>query len=334
MANNQIELTGSNRAAIFLMSLKEREATEVLKHLPVAQVQKIGQAMATLAKVSREEADDVLSNFTLVVESEAPLTGRSPQFLKRLLSGSLGEDEANTLLERLAEDSPSGLDSLQLMESKQVAELIRQEHPQVMAIVLAGLETKKSAEIIAELPTRIASDIIERIATLEEVPQHAIQELDDVLRERSSESTGFKVQTMGGIRSAAEILNATRKESGKKILDDLDEREAELSEEIQDNMIIFENLKMLDDRGVQALLREITSETLILALKGAEDVMKDKIFNNMSKRAAELLRDDLEAKGPVRVSEVEDAQKEIVGVARRLADEGTLQLGSGSDDFV
>lgn len=333
MVNVQ-DLNGSDRAAIFLMSLEEHEAAEVLKHMPVAQVQKIGQAMAGLSKVSREEADEVLSYFTHIVESEAPLSGRSPQFLKRLLSGSLGEDQAASLLESLAGDAPSGLDSLQLMESKQVAELIRQEHPQVMAIVLAGLETKKSAEIIAQLPTRVSSDIIARIAKLEEVPQHAIEELDDVLRERSSTSPGYKVQAIGGVRAAAEILNATHKESGKNIIEDLDERDAELSEEIQESMIVFENLKTLDDRGMQALLREVTSETLIVALKGAEEVLKEKIFNNMSKRAAELLQDDLEAKGPVRVSEVEDAQKEIVSIARRLADDGTLQLGAGSDDFV
>jgi len=316
------------------MSLEEREATEVLKHMPVAQVQKIGQAMAGLDKVSREEADEVLSYFTHIVESEAPLSGRSPQFLKRLLSGSLGEDQANTLLESLAGDAPTGLDSLQLMESKQVAELIRQEHPQVMAIVLAGLETKKSAEIISQLPTRVSADIIGRIAKLEEVPQHAIEELDEVLRERSSSSTGYKVQAIGGVRAAAEILNASNKDSGKKILEDLDERDADLSEEIQENMIVFENLRALDDRGMQALLREVTSESLVMALKGAEEALKNKVFGNMSKRAAELLQDDLEAKGPVRVSEVEEAQKEIVSIARRMSDEGTLQLGTGSDDFI
>jgi flagellar motor switch protein FliG len=331
---NVQDLSGSDRAAIFLMSLEEREATEVLKHMPVAQVQKIGQAMAGLEKVSREEADEVLSYFTHIVESEAPLSGRSPQFLKRLLSGSLGEDQANTLLESLAGDAPTGLDSLQLMESKQVAELIRQEHPQVMAIVLAGLETKKSAEIISQLPTRVSADIIGRIAKLEEVPQHAIEELDEVLRERSSTSTGYKVQAIGGVRAAAEILNASNKDSGKKILEDLDERDADLSEEIQENMIVFENLRTLDDRGMQALLREVTSESLVMALKGAEEALKSKVFGNMSKRAAELLQDDLEAKGPVRVSEVEEAQKEIVSIARRMSDEGTLQLGTGSDDFI
>jgi flagellar motor switch protein FliG len=331
---NVQDLSGSDRAAIFLMSLEEREATEVLKHMPVSQVQKIGQAMASLEKVSREEADEVLSYFTHIVESEAPLSGRSPQFLKRLLSGSLGEDQANTLLESLAGDAPTGLDSLQLMESKQVAELIRQEHPQVMAIVLAGLETKKSAEIISQLPTRVSADIIGRIAKLEEVPQHAIEELDEVLRERSSSSTGYKVQAIGGVRAAAEILNASNKDSGKKILEDLDERDADLSEEIQENMIVFENLRTLDDRGMQALLREVTSESLVMALKGAEEALKTKVFGNMSKRAAELLQDDLEAKGPVRVSEVEEAQKEIVSIARRMSDEGTLQLGTGSDDFI
>ena len=327
-------MSGSNRAAIFLMSLGEREATEVLKHMPVSEVQKLGKAMATIDKVSVEQADSVLEHFTEILETEAPLAGRSPQFLKRLLSGSLGEERANSLLGRLADDVPTGLDSLSLMESHEVTELIRSEHPQVISIVLAGLESKKSGEILAELPNRLATEIIARIARMEEVPRHAIEELDRVMQQRSSQSSGFQVATMGGVRAAAEILNAAQKETGEKIIEELDERDKELSEEIQENMFIFENLATLDDRGMQTLLRDVTSESLVLALKGADDVIQEKVFGNMSKRAAELLRDDLDAKGPVRLSEVEEAQKEIVTTARRLADEGSLMLGTGGDEFV
>lgn len=327
-------MSGSNRAAIFLMSLGEREATEVLKHLPVSEVQKLGKAMATIDKVSVEQADNVLEYFTEILETEAPLAGRSPQFLKRLLSGSLGEERANSLLGRLADDVPTGLDSLSLMEAHEITELIRNEHPQVIAIVLAGLESKKSGDVLAELPNKLAAEIIARIARMEEVPRHAIEELDRVMQQRSSQSSGFKVAAMGGVRAAAEILNASQKETGEKIIEELDERDKELSEQIQENMFVFENLATLDDRGMQTLLRDVTSESLILALKGADDEIKDKVFNNMSKRAAELLRDDLDAKGPVRLSEVEEAQKEIVTTARRLADEGSLMLGTGGDEFV
>ena len=329
-----MRMAWTDRAAIFLMSLGEREATEVLKHMPVSEVQKLGKAMATIDKVSVDQAENVLAMFTEILETEAPLAGRSPQFLKRLLSGSLGEERANSLLGRLADDVPTGLDSLQLMESHEVTELIRAEHPQVIAIVLAGLEAKKSGEILAELPKKLASEIIARIARMEEVPRHAIEELDRVMQQRSSMSSGFKVAAIGGVRTAAEILNAAKKETGEKIIADLDERDKDRSEQIQENMFIFENLAMLDDRGMQTLLRDVTSESLVMALKGADDVIKEKVFGNMSKRAAELLKDDLDAKGPVRLSEVEEAQKEIVTTARRLADEGSLMLGTGGDEFV
>ena len=328
-------LSGSERAAIFLMSLSEAEAAEIMKHMGVSEVQKIGQAMASLRKVSRADADHVLESFTHNVESEAPLAGRSPQFLKRLLSTSLGEERATTMMERLVEDDqPKGLDSLQLMGAKEVADIIHKEHPQIIAIVLAGLDPKKSSQVISELPDRLATDVISRIANMQEVPQEAIQELDRVMQQNFSNASSFKVTTMGGIRSAAQILNSVEKDLGKKIISDLDETNENLSQEIQDNMFIFENLLDVDNRGIQALVREITSDTLILALKGADEAMQHKIFSNMSKRAAELLRSDLEAKGPVKISEVEEAQKEIVSTARRLAEDGTLLLGNSSDEFV
>lgn len=328
------DLSGSERAAIFLMSLSESEAAAIMQHMPVGEVQKLGQAMASLRKVSRDQADGVLSQFAQHVETEAPLGGRSPKFLKRLLTTSLGEERASSLLERIVDDEPRGLDSLQLMDPKEVAEVMHREHPQVIAIVLAGLEAKRSAQVLAQLPARLATDIVTRIARMDEVPQSAIEELDEVMQQHFSQRGGFKVTTMGGVRNAAEILNVVDKESSQRIIQDLDDNDPALSEEIQENMLVFENLLDVDDRGIQALVREVTSETLILALKGADEDMQRKIFKNMSKRAAELLQSDLEAKGPVRISDVEAAQKEIVTIARRLADEGSLMLSTGGDDFI
>ncbi len=327
-------LSGAERAAIFLMSLTEEEAAKIMKHMAVSEVQKLGAAMARLRKVTREQADSVLGTFTASIETEAPLVGRSPQSLKRLLATTLGEDRASSLLDRLIDDEPRGLDSLQLMEPKEIAEIIHREHPQVIAIVMAGLEPKKSAQVISELPQRLATDVITRIARMGEVPQSAIEELDEVMQQRFSTSGGFKVTEMGGVRSAAEILNTVDKEVGQKIIGKLDEQDPELSQEIQDNMFVFENLLDIDDRGIQAIVREVTSDMLVLALKGAAPELQEKIFSNMSKRAAELLRDDLEAKGPVRISEVEDAQKQIVQIVRKLADDGTIMIGGGGDDFV
>lgn len=326
--------SGSERAAIFLMSLSEREAAEVMKHMPVSEVQKLGKAMAQLRKVTRGQADAVLHHFTENVESEAPLAGRSPKFLKTLLASSLGEERANSLYDRLVEGEGKGLDSLQLMEAKEVTEIIQGEHPQVIAIVLAGLESAKAAQVIAQLPVRLATDIVTRIARMDEVPEHAIAELDEVLQHRFKQTGTLKMTAMGGIRSAASILNQVQKEMEKKIVEELEQANAALSQQIQENMFVFENLMDVDDRGIQSLVREVTTDTLVIALKGADPALQDKIFRNMSKRAAELLKSDLEAKGPVKLSDVEAAQKDIVGVARRLADEGTIMLGAGANEFV
>lgn len=327
-------LSGSERAAVFLMSLSEREAAEVMKHMPVSEVQKLGTAMAKLRKVTRHQADAVLHHFTENVESEAPLVGRSPQFLKKLLASSLGEERAKSLYERLVVEEGAGLDSLQLMEAKEVTEIIQGEHPQVIAIVLAGLEPHKAAQIVAQLPVRQATDVVTRIARMDEVPENAIAELDEVLQHRFKQSGSLKMTTMGGVRSAATILNQAHKDVGKQIIEELDRVNAAMSQQIQDNMFVFENLLDVDDRGIQALVREITTDTLVVALKGADPALQDKIFRNMSKRAVELLKSDLEAKGPVKLSDVEAAQKEIVLVARRLGDEGTIMLGGGGNEFV
>ncbi len=333
MADKQ-DLSGSERAAIFLMSLSEKEAAEVMKHMPVSEVQRLGKAMASLRKVSRGQADKVLSQFTSNVESEAPMAGRSPTALKRLLTRSLGEEKAAKVLDRIVDDEPKGLDSLQLMEAKEVAEVIHREHPQVIAVVLAGLEAPKAAEVLAQLPVGLSTDVVTRIARMGEIPQDTIEELDEVMQQRFSQATGFKVTAMGGVRSAAEILNMVGKDIEHAILESLNETNAILSQEIQENMFVFDNLLSVDDRGIQALVREITTDVLVVALKGADQALQDKIFRNMSKRAGEMLRSDLEAKGPVRIAEVEAAQKEIVATARRLSDEGTIMLGQGADEFV
>lgn len=327
-------LSGSERAAIFLMSLSEKEAAEVMKHMPVGEVQRLGKAMASLRKVTRGQADAVLQNFAENVESDAPMVSRSPKFLKRLLTSSLGEEKAANLLERIVDDEPKGLDSLQIMEAKEVTEILHREHPQVIAVVLAGLEARKSAQVISQLPVRLSTDVVTRIARMDEIPHNTIEELDEVMQQRFSQTSGFKVTSMGGIRNAAEILNMVDKEIEHQIIESLDQANAALSQEIQDNMFIFDNLLTVDDRGIQALVREITTDVLVVALKGADAPLQEKIFRNMSKRAGEMLKSDLDAKGPVRIAEVEAAQKEIVATARRLADEGTIMLGTSGDDFV
>jgi flagellar motor switch protein FliG len=333
MAENQ-QLSGSERAAIFLMSLSEKEASEVMKHMPVSEVQRLGKAMASLRKISKGQADSVLTQFASNVEGDATMVGRSATSIKRLLTTSLGEEKAAKVLDRIVDDQPRGLDSLQMMEAKEVTEVIHHEHPQVIAVVLAGLDSRKAAEVISQLPVRLSTDVVTRIARMDEIPQQTIEELDEVMQQRFSQSTGFKATAMGGVRSAAEILNMVGKDIENQILESLNQENAVLSQEIQDNMFVFDNLLAVDDRGIQALVREVTTDVLVVALKGADVALQEKIFKNMSKRAGEMLKSDLEAKGPVRITDVEVAQKEIVTVARRLADEGTIMLGTGGDDFV
>jgi flagellar motor switch protein FliG len=331
----KVDLSGTERAAVFLMSLSEKEAAEVMKHMPVSEVQRLGQAMAAMRKVTKGQADAVLSQFADNAEKEPATLGASPNFLKRVLSSSLGEEKANQMLERLVDDEARGLDSLQLMEAKEITEIVHREHPQVVAVVLAGLEAQKSAQVIAQLPVSLATDVVARIASLQEIPHSVIEELDEVMQQRFAQAGGgFKVTAMGGVRNAAEILNMVGKDVEQQIIETLNNANAPLCQEIQDSMFVFENLMKVDDRGIQALVREVTTDVLVIALKGADAALQDKIFKNMSKRAGEMLKGDLEAKGPVRLAEVEAAQKEIVATARRLSDEGTIQLGTGGDDFV
>jgi flagellar motor switch protein FliG len=334
MMSNSASLSGSERAAVFLMSLNEREAAEVMKHLPVSEVQKLGAAMAKLQKITRDQADTVLQHFTDNVEAEAPNMSRSPKFLKKLLTTSLGEERARTLYEKLVDEEEAGLDSLALMEAKELTEVLQSEHPQVMALVLAGLDNKKAGQIIAGLPVRLATEIVTRIAHMGEVPENAIAELNEVMQHRFRQSGTLKMTAMGGVRSAATILTQVKKEAEKKIIEELDAADAALSQQIQENMFVFDNLMDIDDRGIQALVREVTTDMLVIALKGADQALQDKIFRNMSKRAAELLRSDLEAKGPVKLADVELAQKEVVTVARRLIDEGTIVMAGAGNDMV
>lgn len=326
--------SGVEQAAIFLMSLGEQEAAEVMKHLGVGEVQQLGQAMASMRKVTRDQAENVLKTFTDNVMTDAPLAGSSPRFLRRLLTSSLGEDRAEQMLSRLSAAPSRGLHSLQLMNAKEIADVVYTEHPQVVAIVMAGLEPRVSAEVLAIMPKNRATDIVRRIARLSEVPQESILELDTLMQQRFDAAGSARVAHMGGVRCVADIMNAVDKTLEASIFEQLDQRDAALSQEIQDNMFVFDGLIDVDDRGMQMLAREVTSDQLVVALKGADSALQNKFFSNMSKRAAEMLQSDLEAKGPVRLSEVDEAQREIVAIARRMAEEGTLILGNQANDFI
>ena len=334
VAERQNELNGADRAAILLMSLGEEQASEVLKHMGAKDVQRIGAAMANLKSVNRDQADQVLEEFVTTVEEETALGVGSHDYVRRVLNQALGDKAANLIDRILIGRDSKGLENLKWMDPRSVAELIRLEHPQIIAIVLAYLESDNAAEVLASLPERLQPDVLMRLATLDGIPPSAFQELDEVLERQFAGSDTVKSSMVGGIRAAAEILNFVDGATEQLVLKTVSDADESLAQQIQEQMFVFENLLEVDDRSIQTLLREITTEVLVVALKGAEPDLMDKFINNMSKRASEMLVEDLEARGPVRLSEVEAAQKEILATARRLEEQGEIQLSGSGEEYV
>jgi len=335
MADNS-EVKGIDRAAIFLMSLGEAAASEVLKHMEPKEVQSVGAAMAQLNNVSRGQVTTVLKDFCSTVQEETGLGLGTDEYVRSVLKKALGDDKAEGLIDRILQGgNTKGLETLKWMDSRAVAEIIRLEHPQIIAIVLSYLEPDQSAEVLALFPDRVRVDVLMRISTLDGIQPAALNELNDIMEKQFTGKNNVKSSSVGGLKAAANILNFIDSSMEGEIMDAVKEIDTDLGQGIQDLMFVFDNLNAVDDRDIQTILREISSESLVLALKGADDGLKEKILKNMSKRAAEMLRDDLEAKGPVRLSEVEGAQKEILSVARRLADAGDISLGgSGGEEYV
>lgn len=330
------KLNGAERAAVFLMSLGEKDAAEILKHMSPKEVQKIGEAMASIVNVNKDTVGEVLGDFHDLVDEQTELGIGNEDYLKKVLTSALGEDKARSVIDRiLLGRNSKGLDALKWMEPRAVADLIRLEHPQIIAIVLSYLESDQAADVLAALPENMRVDIVMRIATLDTIQPTAIHELDDMLeRQFSGNSSNIRSSSVGGLKTAAHIMNFLDGTLEAEIIEKVREIDQEVGTGIEELMFVFENLVEVDDRGIQALLREISSDTLIIALKGSDEAIKEKIFKNMSRRAGEMLRDDLEARGPVKLSEVEAAQKEILTVARRMSESGEISLGKGGDEYV
>jgi flagellar motor switch protein FliG len=324
------------KAAILLMSLGEENAAEVLRHMGPKEVQKIGLTMSRLQNINKDQVEGVMAEFIEQISNQTALGVGADGYIRKMLVNALGEDKAGTLIDRiLTGGNTTGLDTLRWMDSRSIADLIRFEHPQIQAIVIAYLDPDQAAEALRFFDERVRLDIIMRIASLESVQPHAMQELNDILEKQFSKQTGSASTNLGGTKCAADIMNFLDTTVEAQLMESIKELDEDLAQEIQDLMFVFDNLADVDDRGIQALLREVSSESLILALKGADEVVKEKIFTNMSKRAAELLRDDLEAKGPVKISEVEAAQKEILSIARRMAEAGEIVLGGkGGEEMI
>ncbi len=318
---------GLRKTAILMLALGHEEAAEVFKYLGPKDVQKLGMAMSSVGKTGREEIETVLREFHGQTEGRIDLVD-SDEYIRSVLKKALGDDKAAHLIDRILQGNESaGIESLKWMDAASVAEMIRNEHPQIIATIMVHLDRDHASEILNMLPERLRNDVMVRIATLEGVQPMAMRELNEVLTQLLSGGEIGKKSSLGGIKTAADILNYMGGAIEASVLANIREHEADLAQKIQDQMFTFDNVMELDDRSVQMLLREVQSETLIIALKGTSEELKAKIFRNMSSRAAEALKEDLESKGPVRLSEVEAEQKEILKIVRKLVDEGQIILG-------
>jgi flagellar motor switch protein FliG len=329
------QVNGIERAAILLMTLGEQTAASVLRHMDVEEVQKLGTAMAGLADVPRERVTDVLGQLLVAVQGKTSIGFGTADYLKKVLTDSIGERRASVLLGRIVKGREStGIDALKWMEPKAVAEVIKGEHPQIVATILAHFPSQQAADVLRSFDSAEQADIAIRVARLDEVPEAALQELDALVERQTKEATNVKTARLGGVKAAADMINLLGPAAQGTMIETIKSEDAELGEQIKDALFVFENLLKVDDRGMQAILREVQADTLSTALKAADEEIAEKIYKNMSKRAAEILRDDIASKGPVRLSDVEQAQKEILAVALRLAEEGTIMLASGGDEFV
>lgn len=327
---------GVEKGAILMLALGADEAAEVMKYLGPREVQKLGAAMSTMKSIGTEDLERVLREFNAETEQNTSLGLDSDEYIRDVLTKALGDDKASSLINRIlgARDA-SGIESLKWMDGQSIADLIRNEHPQIIATILVHLERYHACEVLDFFTERLRHDVILRIATLDGVQPAALRELNDVLTKLLTGNENLKKKPMGGVRTAAEILNFMSGENESLVMDHLKRYDANMAQEIMDEMFVFDDIVDIDDRGIQAILREVQSDSLIVAMKGASQELRDKIFKNMSQRAAEMMREDLESKGPVRLSQVEAQQKEILQTIRRLADEGQIVLGGkGEDKFV
>lgn len=328
MQANPARLAGATRAAALLLTLGEEVAASVLKHLGPREMQTIGSAMAQMPAISRAQVDQVVSEFNVTIDDQVAIGIGSEDYLRKVLVSAVGEERARSLIDRISIGGNStGLESLKNMDGRAIADMIRNEHPQIVAIVVSYLDSDHAASVLTSLSDRMRSDVIMRIANLETISPNALQELDEVLERQFAGNTSSKASVVGGLKRAADIVNCMDTATEETVLTSIRERDEALSTSIQELMFTFENLLELDDRSVQRLLREVSGEDLVASLKGATPEIKALIIRNMSKRAAEVLEDDLENRGPMRVSDVEAAQRGILTTVRRLADEGEIMLG-------
>ena len=328
------EMSGTKRAAVLMLLLGEQQAAEIIRFLNPKEVQALGGAMVSVADLSQEAVNSVLDEFVLTIKKQTSLGLGTTDYVEKVLKRALGDDKAASVLGRIMPgQSSKGLDILSWMDARSIAEMIRGEHPQVSAIILSVLENSVAADVLAYLPPESRAEIIQRVASLEVVQPSAMEELEAIMKKQFSNNSSAQSSSFGGVKAAAKIMNFTKTALEASVMTSLGELDPDLMQKIQDNMFTFDNLVSVDNRGIQVLMRNVEPDLLMIAMKGAGDPVKDKFFGNMSERARGMFRDDMEAKGPLRIADVEEAQKTIMRIARKLSDAGDLVLGGG-DDFV
>ena len=329
-------LTGTQKSAILMMLLGEDEASEIIRNLSPKEVQHLGTAMYSVQGLDQETVNAVLDEFLAIIKAQTSLGMGAGNYIRNVMNKALGEDKAQSVLSRIAPStSARPIEILDWMDARSIAELIIDEHPQIIALIISYLDSGQAADVLGLLPDGMQPEIVRRIATLQTVGPDALVELEKVMQSKFKANTSLRAAKVGGVDAAARIMNFTKQNMEQRIMKDISRNDRELTQAIRDSMFVFYNLIMSDDRSLQTLLRSVDNELLVLALKGADEPLREKLFSCMSKRAAANIMDEMEALGPVRLTEVQTAQKEIINVARRMSDEGTIVLaGRGGDDFV
>ena len=329
-------LNNTQKCAILMMLLGEEEAAEILRNLGPKEVQQLGKEMYSVAGLDQDTVNQVLDEFLAIIKTQTDLGMGSSNYIRNVMTKALGENKAQSVLGRITPtESDKPIEILDWMDARSVNELIADEHPQIMALVISYLEPGVAADVLVMLPEEIQADIIHRIATLETVQPDALNELERVMQLKFKTNTSLRASSVGGVKAAAGIMNFTKQNMEGRIIKALGEKDRLLAKEIQESMFTFDTLILMDDRSMQTLLRNVEQEVLIIALKGTDDELKEKIFSSMSQRAAANIQDEMEVLGPLRLTEVQEAQKAIINVARTMSDEGTIVLaGRGGDDYV
>lgn len=328
-------VAGPGLAAILLVALGDEDAEKVLQYIEPEEVQSIGEAINSMDPISQTSIAGTLEKFAEDIKDQSSLGVGGGAFFQQLLVRALGREKARSVLSRLDQhNKPVGVESLKWMPARAVVKIVADEHPQVIAAVLSCLQRSHAGEVLQLLPEDVRANVVLRIVELESLHPEALKELDEIITRSFEQDPGNMVTDVGGMTVGAEILNVVPSAVEEKVLEEIEKLKPGMSAKIKEKMFVFDGLLAADDRGMQTLLREVANEVLLIALKGASDEMKEKIFKNMSKNAANLLKDDLEVSGPVRLTEVEDAQREILTTATKLAEDGSLVLMGSGDDFV